>query len=183
MEKEKIINIQPVMLNQVENQFTEQIQADFNQKNPDHSALLHSLETVEVLDVLSDYYMAHEKQKEPKKEVASSNKVGGEHKEIKQAIRFIKKNIHRSITLEEVANYVYLSPFYLSKLFKNELNINFINYVNEQKMLYAKDQLEKSDWAVHTIAKNLGFSRASYFCKVFKKTFDMTPKEYRDSLK
>ncbi|MBC1471876.1 helix-turn-helix transcriptional regulator [Listeria seeligeri] len=183
MEKENIINIQPVMLNQVENQFTEQIQADFNPKNPDHSALLHSLETVEVLDVLSDYYTAHEKQKEPKKEVTPSNKVSGEHKEIKQAIRYIKKNIHRSITLEEVANYVYLSPFYLSKLFKNELNINFINYVNEQKMLYAKEQLEKSDWAVHTIAKNLGFSRASYFCKVFKKTFDMTPKEYRDSLK
>ncbi|EAD5290698.1 AraC family transcriptional regulator, partial [Listeria monocytogenes] len=66
---------------------------------------------------------------------------------------------------------------------KNELNINFINYVNEQKMLYAKEQLEKSDWAVHTIAKNLGFSRASYFCKVFKKEFKMTPKEYRDSLK
>ncbi len=183
LEKEKVINIQPLMTNQVENQFTQQIQEDFHKKNPDHSALLHSLETVEVLDVLSDYYSAHEKQKQPKKETTSANKTSGEHKEIKQAIRYIKKNIHRSITLEEVANYVYLSPFYLSKLFKNELNINFINYVNEQKMLYAKEQLEKSDWAVHTIAKNLGFSRASYFCKVFKKEFDMTPKEYRDSLK
>ncbi|EAC4320627.1 helix-turn-helix transcriptional regulator [Listeria monocytogenes] len=183
MEKEKVVNIQPLMDSQVESQFTQQIQEDFNKKNPDHSALLHSLETVEVLDVLSDYYSAHEKQKQPRKETTSVNKIGKEHKEIKQAIRYIKKNIHRSITLEEVANYVYLSPFYLSKLFKNELNINFINYVNEQKMLYAKEQLEKSDWAVHTIAKNLGFSRASYFCKVFKKEFDMTPKEYRDSLK
>lgn len=160
MEKEKVVNIQPLMDSQVESQFTQQIQEDFNKKNPDHSALLHSLETVEVLDVLSDYYSAHEKQKQPRKETTSVNKTGKEHKEIKQAIRYIKKNIHRSITLEEVAN-----------------------YVNEQKMLYAKEQLEKSDWAVHTIAKNLGFSRASYFCKVFKKEFDMTPKEYRDSLK
>ncbi|EKG5246149.1 AraC family transcriptional regulator, partial [Listeria innocua] len=49
MEKEKVVNIQPLMNSQVENQFTQQIQEDFNKKNPDHSALLHSLETVEVL--------------------------------------------------------------------------------------------------------------------------------------
>ncbi|EAE6539410.1 AraC family transcriptional regulator, partial [Listeria monocytogenes] len=117
MEKEKVVNIQPLMDSQVESQFTQQIQEDFNKKNPDHSALLHSLETVEVLDVLSDYYSAHEKQKQPPKETTSPSKSNGEHKEIKQAIRYIKKNIHRSITLEEVANHVYLSPFYLSKLF------------------------------------------------------------------
>ncbi|HBM4138780.1 TPA: AraC family transcriptional regulator, partial [Listeria innocua] len=93
MEKEKVVNIQPLMNSQVENQFTQQIQEDFNKKNPDHSALLHSLETVEVLDVLSDYYTAHEKQKQPKKEAAISSKTSGEHKEIKQAIRYIKKNI------------------------------------------------------------------------------------------
>ncbi|EUJ20418.1 AraC family transcriptional regulator [Listeria monocytogenes FSL F6-684] len=63
MEKEKVVNIQPLMDSQVESQFTQQIQEDFNKKNPDHSALLHSLETVEVLDVLSDYYTAHEKTK------------------------------------------------------------------------------------------------------------------------
>lgn len=91
MEKEKVVNIQPLMDSQVESQFTQQIQEDFNKKNPDHSALLHSLETVEVLDVLSDYYSAHEKQKQPRKETTSVNKTGKEHKEIKQAIRYIKK--------------------------------------------------------------------------------------------
>ncbi len=96
-----------------------------------------------MLDVLSDYYTAHEKQKQPPKETTSPSKSNGEHKEIKQAIRYIKKNIHRSITLEEVANHVYLSPFYLSKLFKNELNINFINYVNEQKNALCKRATRK----------------------------------------
>ena len=52
----------------------------------------------------------------------------------------------------------------------------------KQRMHNAKQMLQNSDWSIACIAKNLGFSQTSYFCKVFRQTYQITPQMYRDML-
>ncbi|WP_232698556.1 PocR ligand-binding domain-containing protein [Brevibacillus daliensis] len=142
----------------------------------------------ELLTIISNYYLKTEmeqKQQQEKKLITQAhvNKVPLEgNKEIKKALKYIDKNLNSQITLEEISNYVYLSPYYFSKLFKQEMNVNFITYVNQKKMERAKELLRNPGWSIETISKSLGYTQTSYFCKVFRKEFHITPNHYRDLL-
>lgn len=98
---------------------------------------------------------------------------------IQSVINYIEKNYQKGVTLEEAAEHVHLSPFYLSKLFKKELNINFVNYVTERKIDKAKELLETTDLPILNIALELNYQEPNYFSKVFKKVVGITPTEYR----
>lgn len=99
--------------------------------------------------------------------------------EIRKATSYIQKNITKPITLEEVANHVYLSQYYFSKLFKKEVGINFITYLNQQRIERAKALLKESSLSIEAISYNVGFSQPSYFCKIFKSFTHLTPAKYR----
>lgn len=105
-----------------------------------------------------------------------------DRKQIQCALNYIEKNYQRGVTLEEVAEHVHLSPHYLSRLFKKELNINFVNYVSERRIHLAKELLEKTDMPVINIALELSYQEPNYFSKVFKKSTGMTPSEYRKKI-
>ncbi|MEC1714872.1 response regulator [Schinkia azotoformans] len=106
-----------------------------------------------------------------------------EIKVIQSVLNYIEKNFQKGVTLEEAAEFVHLSPFYLSKLFKKELKINFVNYVTERKIQKAKDLLESTDMPVLNIALELNYQEANYFSKVFKKIVGVTPTDYRKEKK
>ncbi len=99
---------------------------------------------------------------------------------IKKALRYIDNHFCEDLRLEDVASHVYLSPYYFSKIFKKYRGVGFNAYLNKQRMNHARKMLQHSDLSVALIAKNLGFSQTSYFCKVFRKDCDMTPQEYRE---
>ncbi|TKI08042.1 transcriptional regulator PocR [Martelella alba] len=99
---------------------------------------------------------------------------------MKKALRYIEGHYTEDLRLEDVAALVYLSPYYFSKLFKKYQGIGFNAYVNQLRMESARQMLEQSDWPIATIARNLGFSQASYFCKVFRQTYRITPQAYRE---
>lgn len=121
---------------------------------------------LKILDAIFDEIMK-------KKTSDSSN-------ELKLVLDYIEKNFYKGVTLEEVANYVGLSPCYLSKLFKRELEINFVTYVTECRIEKAKELLENTDMPVLNIALELGYNEPNYFSKVFKKIVHMTPSQYRE---
>jgi ligand-binding sensor protein/AraC-like DNA-binding protein len=99
---------------------------------------------------------------------------------MKKALRYIDSHYSDDLRLEDVAAMVYLSPYYFSKIFKKYQGIGFNAYVNQLRMQSARQMLEQSDWPIATIARNLGFSQASYFCKVFRQTYRITPQAYRE---
>ncbi len=101
---------------------------------------------------------------------------------IKKAVRYIETHYFEDIRLEDVADHVYLSPHYFSKLFKKEMGVGFNSYVNKQRLMGAKKMLQYSDWSISRIAHNLGYSCSSYFCKVFRNAYNITPQEFRSSL-
>ncbi|SHJ52538.1 two-component system, response regulator YesN [Geosporobacter subterraneus DSM 17957] len=104
------------------------------------------------------------------------------NRELEIILHYIEKNFHKGITLEDVAKHVGLSPFYLSKLFKKQVGINFIEYVTKKKIDKAKDLLVQTNLPVINIALELGFHEPNYFSKVFKKVEGITPSQYRDRI-
>lgn len=122
----------------------------------------------EVLDVVFEIII-------DKKKTSDDNKL-------KVALNYIEKNYLKKITLNEVAEYINFSPFYLSKQFKKELGINFVDYVTKLKMEKAKELLANTNMPIINIAIELSYNEQNYFSRVFKKHFKITPSEYRDGI-
>jgi two-component system response regulator YesN len=99
--------------------------------------------------------------------------------EILKAQKFILNNLHKKISLAEVADHLHLNASYFSRLFKKETNENFVEYVMRLKMDRAKDLLDQSDKTIEEVSDLLGFESKSYFIKTFKNYAGMAPFEYR----
>ncbi|GAE87703.1 response regulator [Acetivibrio straminisolvens] len=98
---------------------------------------------------------------------------------ISSAVNYIKENCKRDISLGEVAEFVNLNPSYLSRLFKEEKGIQFVEYVRNIKMEMAKEMLKNSNKKIYQICEELGYQSVQYFSTIFKNTVGMTPIEYR----
>ncbi|WP_130860033.1 response regulator transcription factor [Gracilibacillus phocaeensis] len=101
------------------------------------------------------------------------------HKDVIKACYYVSHHLHKKLSLDEVAEHLYLNPSYFSRLFKKEMQITFVEYVKQCKMEQAKDLLERTDISVGGICAQLGYDHQSYFIKVFKKQVGCTPLEYR----
>jgi len=103
----------------------------------------------------------------------------GNTSSIGNVLNFVQTNIKSPLSLESVSQNVFLSPSYLSRIFKKYLHVNFIDYVNRQKVAIACNQLMTTNEKVSVISRQVGCAQNSYFSKVFKGITQMTPLEYR----
>jgi len=104
-------------------------------------------------------------------------------KQVVSAIDFIANHLHSRVLLEDAAEQLKLSPAYLSRLFKKETGIPFSEYVNKMKTEEASALLLYTERTDTEISNLLAFSSQSYFIKIFRKHFGMTPKEYKKRYK
>ncbi|PRR74551.1 response regulator [Moorella stamsii] len=98
---------------------------------------------------------------------------------IDRASKFIEANFSQDLTLEEVAQQVYLSPCYFSRLFKQVKGQNFIDYLTRVRLRAAKELLLNTNLPVAAIAERVGYHDARYFSQVFKKQEGYTPSVFR----
>jgi AraC-like DNA-binding protein len=96
---------------------------------------------------------------------------------------FINLNISSNITVKQVANEIGLSPDYLTRLFKKELGINIITYINRKRIYTSLNLLKTTDLSIEDIGDLIGLNNTSYFYTLFKKEIGVSPKQYRNSLK
>lgn len=115
------------------------------------------------------------------KPLAAAADEDEEESPIRQAVRYIHSVLPGDITLQEVAAKVHLNPSYLSQLFKQQMKINFIDYVLEHRMEKAKQFLSQTTLRVSEIAERVGYSDLAYFSNAYKRITGMTPSEYRKS--
>lgn len=92
---------------------------------------------------------------------------------------YIWNNIDKDIFLNELASKVYLSPAYLSRLFKSTTGITITEYLVHARIEKAKQLLVSTQIKVQEISKKVGIDSPVYFARVFKKEVGMTPQEYR----
>lgn len=97
--------------------------------------------------------------------------------------RYIDLHFKEALTLEQLAKEGHMNKFYLSHAFKREYGISPINYLISKRIDESKYLLAETDLSLSQIAQLLGFSSQSYFSQVFHRTQEISPKEYRQSLK
>ncbi len=107
-------------------------------------------------------------------ELASVNRP-----EIRKTIEYIRGHLNCNLSLRTIAEEVFLSESYLSKLFKQEMNMNLMQYINQCRVNEAEKILRTSKSSVDMIGRQLGYHRTSYFCKMFKQFTGETPHAYR----
>lgn len=99
-----------------------------------------------------------------------------------RAIDYIRARFSNDPTLQEVADHVHLSRTYFSELFKKETGMNFNEFLIQVRLEHAKRLLSERAMRVSEVAERVGYGNASYFIKVFKKQFGVSPYEYMESL-
>lgn len=88
-----------------------------------------------------------------------------------------------ALSLESIADRVNLSPEYLRKLFKKHRLISLNDLINNVRLAYASDRISSSDDTILEIMEKTGFVSRSHFYTQFKKTYGVTPSEYRSNVK
>ena len=98
---------------------------------------------------------------------------------VKKAMLYIQENYSRDISLDDVSSQVNISPYYFSKIFKEETGENFIEYLTRVRIDKAKELLVDANVSVKEAGIQSGYSDPNYFSRIFKKQMDMTPSEYK----
>ena len=100
---------------------------------------------------------------------------------VEQAKVYISRNIFTTIRLPDIAEFVGLSPEYLSRLFRQTTGMTIQDYIQREKVEVAAKMLRFSDRSIVDIALSIGFQSQSSFGRVFKKWKNVTPTEYRNA--
>lgn len=98
---------------------------------------------------------------------------------MKQLLSYIHTHYREKITLDELANVVYLSDSETIRLFKKSLQLTPFQYILKYRLEKSRELLKHTDYAVTTIALEVGFSSASYFIQKFKEAYGITPKQFQ----
>ncbi|EPR14334.1 AraC family transcriptional regulator [Ruminiclostridium papyrosolvens] len=105
-------------------------------------------------------------------------------KELMQsAIQFVHNNFEREISITDIAKYVFLSPSYFTRAFKENTGLSPMQYLLNIRIKRACELLQETDQKVGEIALSVGFSNQQRFNDMFKKQTNMTPMQYRNSSK
>lgn len=98
----------------------------------------------------------------------------------KKAMLFIHKNYANNISLSDAAEYLGLNPSYLSRVFKEDCGLGFVEYLNRVRIEHAKWLIEKGGIKLKDVVSEVGFNNYTYFFKVFRRINKMTPLEYEE---
>lgn len=110
-------------------------------------------------------------------QVHSSHEKGSLVDLVKQ---YISENIgEQRLSREMIANYVFLNPDYLTRLFKKQTGLSISDYLIQQRIEYAKKMLRETNLTITEIALSVGYSNFPHFSTIFKKMTKHNPKEYR----
>lgn len=96
-----------------------------------------------------------------------------------QAKSYIEKEIMKDISLVDVAEHLHVHKGYLCRIFKEQIGINLVTYIQDKKMEEAKRLLRETMLKTYEIADLLGYQSPQYFSIVFKKNVNMSPNDYR----
>lgn len=99
---------------------------------------------------------------------------------VQRAQEYIRDNYQKDLSLDELSRELDISPYYFSKLFKEETGNNFVEYLTGLRMNRAKEMLKDDRCSMKEICAQIGYSDPNYFSRIFKKNIGLTPTEYRE---
>ena len=116
--------------------------------------------------------------------VSQSETAKGGSSTIKEIKQFVENHYgQESFSLQDAADFAGLSVQYLSKLFKKEMGITFVDYVTSVRMRKALEFMRDDELKIYEIAEKVGYATQHYFSNVFKKSMGVSPAEYRKTMR
>ncbi len=121
-------------------------------------------------------YQKSAKNKKPTPAFGHSNQT------IAEIIKYIDEHIADTLSLDIIAEKVYLSKFYISRLFKQETNTTLHQYILKKRLTLSKRYIENGA-SIADVCAHCGFLDYSHFFRAFKAEFGLTPKQYHSLVK
>ncbi|MBO9599610.1 MAG: response regulator [Cohnella sp.] len=106
-----------------------------------------------------------------------------DHRIFEKIEKYIRDNIDQEITLQTVADRYFYNPSYLSRLFKTKLNKNYMTFITEIRMEYAKQCLMQPKIMVAEVCAMCGYKSYKHFVQTFKRFTNMSPTDFRNRLR
>ncbi|WP_239619063.1 response regulator transcription factor [Cohnella mopanensis] len=103
-------------------------------------------------------------------------------KPIGDALLYVDEHMGQVFGLREVADHIQLNPSYFSVLFKEQMHMNFSEYVTRRKLQNAKEMLLRTKLPIAEIAERVGYQTTKYFHKLFKEYEGCSPGQYRSEI-
>ena len=100
-------------------------------------------------------------------------------RQVRKIMNYILLNYSKKITVNSIAEYLQLTPNYISALFKKEQGITLSTYVNQVRINSSLTLLANTNLPVSEIAEKVGIGDYNYFSRIFKKIMGTTPASYR----
>lgn len=112
-------------------------------------------------------------------EAAAAVNTNPRHRKISDIVRHINEHYHEPMTLERLAGQFYISPYHLSRAFKQVTGFTFIEYVTMTRVREAQQLLARTGLKIIEIAAQVGYDSIAHFGRSFKQKTGLTPREYR----
>lgn len=139
--------------------------------------LCHAVDEAECPGVLYLMLLLHYIEQEC---IAESSAVVREHNEtVEKICAYLAANYQQHFSLTEVAARFYLSPYYLSRLFRRVTGQSIVDYLNNRRIEAGQKLLESTELSISDVAEQIGFASAAHFRRVFRETMGMSPMQYR----
>ena len=101
---------------------------------------------------------------------------------IKSILNYVKDNYSTDISIEEVASLCNFSEYHFMRFFKKYVGTSCLQYINNYRLEKAAELLKSTSFSITEISFECGFNNLSYFNKLFKRKYNLTPREFRDNI-
>ena len=115
----------------------------------------------------------------PASSIASAGLISEKHKKVNEAIFYIKEHFMEPLSLQMIADSVFVSRGYLSNIFNETTGMKLTDYINIQRINYAKTLLYSSSANITDIAEKCGYDSITYFERIFKQLTGVTPLKFK----
>lgn len=101
---------------------------------------------------------------------------------LERSITFMKNNIQKQLSVEEIAREFHYSPSHYTALFKKKTGLSPIDYFIRMKIHYACQLLSQRELIIKEIADKVGYEDPYYFSRIFKKVTGKSPEQYKNTV-
>lgn len=113
-----------------------------------------------------------------KKETAPASQTKSLEK-MKTILKYVEEHYAERITIDDMASLTYYSRSHFMKFFKQHMGAGFTEYLNDYRLTMAERLLKSSDCSVLEVAEKSGFDNLSYFNRIFKRKYGVSPGKWR----
>ena len=132
---------------------------------------------LELISILHD--LANSRNQQLLSTYISENKNFENSDKIKKIYEYVQNNYQNKMSLNEISDLVNMSPVSFNRFIKKRTGKTFIEYVNDTRIGYASRWLIEKELSIAEIAFKCGFNNIANFNRVFKKTKNCTPSQFR----